>query len=908
MIADVLKRFYEFLAKHPLIATALVAALTYVFRTWIDRLVHQCFRPFAWLGRRLYILIAPRNPFSISIYKYKRHLAQSNLAFLENPVGPSLRVPLERSFAPLKLISSDQKREIDFFSYASQSNKFVVLGGPGTGKTTLMKSLLQNIIHRRCISQPALNNLLPVFIVLRNLASKGHNVEQAIVASFADHYFPGADKYVASALEEGKLVVILDGLDEVGPNRPFVIQQIQDFCMRYDQQKAKNKVIVTCREASYRLKVLRDVIPEEVRVEPFGNDHMRIFLQGWPPHRGKHALSLFTQIQNDTQIKDVCRNPLLLTILTGLFLDTDKFELPTSRDSFYQAAIDELMLQRPSRRGIQQQFPKDKKRRLLEFVALERIESASSSDDPEEFNSEFLQKSAKSFFDEKADFEGLLTELVDINGILRPSGDSLYTFPHRTIQEYLAARECTRSRETPELLAEAIQRTELLEVLFFYCGIMKNVPQLNSILDELIMGGRWLEAAKALVNMTELPAPMLINTVGEGLLAGIKANHDAEGSLMLLSSLSGRQSPVFDNARAGLGEAIDLVMQAGYKGSTSALESALATSPELAMKIVPALLASPSVNRRRSALVLLRDIGTDDGLYNLVELLKHNDSSLRAEAAEVLAGIINTRLEKIRGSSVLLVERQKEPLVWPLDEYLPSTIALPMIEALASVKRPAESISNPAIACGVAAFRVFIKRQAPVTELELDVQKYWPRLTRDMRLNKVLNELSVYLLIAALVGSLVGFLRALEVLNKTGKPHLFTLVLVPVVMVSEVLIMLGISIRKWMKRRGEHYEPGELRYFFELRLRWMLYMAAFAMITPFLISAIVRWASSKQALVFHISWNLALFMSLLAIIPVFQRLRARNPLMESIDFTASRADSISLLSYMETRFKKAATQ
>src|SRR6478672_8060864 len=99
MIADVLKRFYEFLAKSPFITAVLGAALTYVLRTRIDKLVHQCFRPFAWLGRRFYILIAPRNPFSISIYKYKRHLSLSNLAFLENPVGPSLRVPLERSFA-----------------------------------------------------------------------------------------------------------------------------------------------------------------------------------------------------------------------------------------------------------------------------------------------------------------------------------------------------------------------------------------------------------------------------------------------------------------------------------------------------------------------------------------------------------------------------------------------------------------------------------------------------------------------------------------------------------------------------------------------------------------------------------------------------------------------------------------
>lgn len=745
-----MRYLYEFLAKHPIVAGALLAALTYVFRSWIENLLRYTSRPFKWLGMKLYLWIAPRNPLSLSIRKYKAHLSRSNLAFLENPVGPSLRVPLEHSFAPLKLISSDQKREVDFFSYAARSNRFIVLGGPGTGKTTLMKSLLQAVIAKRCSTEPELNGYTPVFVVLRNLASRSHTVEESIIAAFADHHFPGANNFVHSALQQGKLLVILDGLDEVGPSRAFVVKQVQDFC-RYDQQRTdKNKIIVTCREASYRTKDLRDDISEVVKVEPFGNDHMRIFLKGWPSHRGRYALSLFARIQNDSQIKDVCRNPLLLTILTGLFLDSDKFELPTSRDSFYQAALNELMIQRPSRRGIQQQLPSEKKSRLLEFIALRGLESANVNQDPEEFNGEVLRSAAKEIIDTDVSSDALLLELTEINGILKPAAEDLYTFPHRTIQEYLAAKECSRKRDTGQVIAESRRHSEMLEVLYFYCGIVKNIPQLNQIIEELMAGGHFMEAAKCLVNMTETPSAVLIARVTDALVRAVKQDEDSEMGLILLSSLSGRQTVGFERVKIALGDAIDSLMRPERTGSGFALESALATSPELAMKIVPALLASSAPERRRAALNLLRDIGTEQGLYQLVELLANEEQRIRAEAAEVIATIIKTRHTELAGCAILLPSCPPRPLIWPLDRYFSSGLALPLVTALAATNNP---IPSRALQCGVLAVRELNQGGGDtctrVTNSE--IKKYWPRVARDWELNTACKRISRWCALTQLI-------------------------------------------------------------------------------------------------------------------------------------------------------------
>ena len=676
-----------------ILVTTLIGVLMGVFgKAAAEWLLSLILRPVRFVREALYSWVAPRNPFSISLRSYKRHVSRSDLTRIENPVGPNLEVPLEHAFAPLKLISGATEDSVDLFAQAAASHRCIVLGGPGTGKTTLMKSLVTGVVKGR-VREEALRNLIPVFVKLRNLAKREHTVEQAVVAAFADYHFPGAEKFVESALEQGRLLVILDGLDEVGAGRDFVAEQIRKFCEYDDQRHARNRLVVTCREHSYRTKDLQGVIPEVVRVEPFANHHMRVFLQGWPAHKGRTAMKLYGLIQDDPQIRDICRNPLLLTILTGLYLDTDSFELPSSRERFYKEAVDELLVQRPRRRGARQEFDADDKRQILERVALDRLETAARHEDPEEFTHEVIRLKAEEVLRRDGfDPRELIKELVEVNGIIKPGDEGSYTCAHRTIQEYFAAREAKRKRETREVVEHFGSRPEFIQVLYFYCGLVDNLPALAYVVDTLVSQRRWLEAGRCILYVKEPPAGALVERVARELHDLVSPSAEYKAVLEVLSSLAQRRAPEFDPAREFFARAVDRLAEGYGESGASALESALATSPEAAMKVVPGLLKHRSPRWREAGVQLLRDIGTDDALDQLVQLLLYPDPAVRAHAGRTLADMLKSRPQDLRARAGLLPPRT-DATVWPLEAYFPGRLAIPVAESLGGAETRSEALN-----------------------------------------------------------------------------------------------------------------------------------------------------------------------------------------------------------------------
>ena len=149
----------------------------------------------------------------------------------------------------------------------------MVLGGPGTGKSTFLRRIGLEVLRGK--QGEFKHRCIPVFIELKQFRSGDIDIKQTIAEEFRICGFPEHERFTDKALEQGKLLVLLDGLDEVATEQvENVIQQIQNFVDLYDQ----NHFITSCRVAAYRhnLRRFTDVVMAE-----FDDDQIQTFINNW---------------------------------------------------------------------------------------------------------------------------------------------------------------------------------------------------------------------------------------------------------------------------------------------------------------------------------------------------------------------------------------------------------------------------------------------------------------------------------------------------------------------------------------------------------------------------------------------------------------------------------------------------
>ena len=145
----------------------------------------------------------------------------------------------------------------------------VVLGDPGSGKTSLLKFLVM-----RWVSQESGNAdgvPLPVWIDLKEYAQKREGLLKYCESGCAMY---GLDaREVEKHLKAGEAALYLDGFDEIfeGPARGSVMEEISAFSARYTQAP----VVVTSRIVGYEPEMLRNAGFTHATLEDFDDRQVR---------------------------------------------------------------------------------------------------------------------------------------------------------------------------------------------------------------------------------------------------------------------------------------------------------------------------------------------------------------------------------------------------------------------------------------------------------------------------------------------------------------------------------------------------------------------------------------------------------------------------------------------------------
>ena len=408
----------------------------------------------------------------------------------------------------------DRPRPLSALRLLDGRARLVLLGDPGSGKSTFV-NFVALCLAGAALGDPDLNltaltaplpdekgedeperqpwqrgPLLPVRVILRDFAAAGlppasqpataEHLWQHIAATLTPPEF--APHLRRILLEEGGLV-LLDGLDEVPEaeqRRAQIKQAVEDFAGAFP----RCRLLVTSRTYAYQKQDWRLESFAEAVLAPFHTGQIRRFVTRWYDHIGAlrnwpavesqgRAALLQQAIAGSDRLGELAERPLLLTLMASLHAWRGG-SLPEKREELYRDTVDLLLDWWESQRvahnaagdvvilqpSLAEWLKVDRAqvRKLLNRLAYE-AHAAQPADTLTADIPDAALVAGLLALSQNPDVrpQRLVEYLSQRAGLLLPHGVGVHTFPHRTIQEYLAACHLTDAG-FPDTLAELARR------------------------------------------------------------------------------------------------------------------------------------------------------------------------------------------------------------------------------------------------------------------------------------------------------------------------------------------------------------------------------------------------------------------------------------------------------------------
>lgn len=390
----------------------------------------------------------------------------------------------------------------------------VLLGDPGSGKSTVLRHLALGFAHARLSAGEAEVQLdpelawagplpLPILVQLRRFAEEltapadsADPLLRHLERVLAGDRLAALARHLMARLEEGSAVVLLDGLDEVADDtrRAWASQAAALFQSRFP----RSRVVLTSRIYAYREPCLLPAPFRVVTLQPLTEEAQDAFLARWyraallqgseligdeqTRAADERSRELIQALGRRPRLREIAGNPLLLTMIA--LVHQQRFRLPQQRAELYRECLLVLLEQWEQRRadgaraglaaelGVRDDIDR---LALIQPVAYELQERGREEASHREVCAWLLPRFlelAENNGERAKDLIGRFLSFLEGRSGLLIARDikERYAFPHKTFQEYLVARELIASAQLLEEVRRRRHEPTWREVILLAAG------------------------------------------------------------------------------------------------------------------------------------------------------------------------------------------------------------------------------------------------------------------------------------------------------------------------------------------------------------------------------------------------------------------------------------------------------
>jgi DNA polymerase III delta prime subunit len=272
--------------------------------------------------------------------------------------------------------------------------ELLILGEAGAGKTTKLLELARDLFEQAQGNESA---SIPVVLMLSSWATKKLPLEKWVVEELKAKY--DIPSQIGKAWTKGKqLLLLLDGLDEVGPGAlTECIEAINEY-----YRKLHRSLVVCSRREEYLNQLGRLALHTAVTVQPLASEQVDAYFDSLTA-KGEDVEGLKQALSLSKDLRTLATTPLFLTVLIHAYHGKPAQELlalgkaASTKEQRHVLFHDyvERMLQRE---GTHIHAPIQQTKRWLAWLARQMIVDKQSELYLEQFQPDWLPKRQRAFY------------------------------------------------------------------------------------------------------------------------------------------------------------------------------------------------------------------------------------------------------------------------------------------------------------------------------------------------------------------------------------------------------------------------------------------------------------------------------------------------------------------------------